>query len=353
MTAGERLAVHSALGWVDDLLAPAIGKAAEGAGRERPDVVVDIERSRAPFPVADWPHLGRDGRACDRAVALRDAATSGFDLLVEVADDDTVHVHVRWRPPQRTRLAGLLLRSRFRLLARAVLLQYPVLWRAQLRGRAPLHAPACEVAGRVLLLAGPSGVGKSTLVDRLLQEAGRATSDNLVVSDGFRAFGLVEPMRVSAAHPAPRAPRTTHGRVERSLPRRADVLVPEVLVVLRRLPAGSPSHVARCTPEEAVRTLVGSTYMAGELRRFWGWSAALAVGSGRGPAHPPVSTVASILADRLPAVTVALGSLDEVSLASLLPVIAPLAAPPADATPVGTADATPVGRRPSVVEVSA
>ena len=82
-----------------------------------------------------------------------------------------------------------MLRARARLLLRAVLLQYPALWRSQLRGRAPLHASVCGLGaadGPAVLLAGPGGVGKSTLVHGELLNGALATCDNLCVkATGF------------------------------------------------------------------------------------------------------------------------------------------------------------------------
>jgi hypothetical protein len=57
----------------------------------------------------------------------------------------------------------------------------------------------------------------------------------------------------------------------------------------------------------AARALVTSTYMAGELRRYWVFAAVLAAATGRGPAHPAVADTASRLTTRLPCWTVALG----------------------------------------------
>ena len=45
-------------------------------------------------------------------------------------------------------------------------------------------------------MRGPGGVGKSTLLAAELAGGGRATSDNLCVSDGREVWGLVEPLRL-------------------------------------------------------------------------------------------------------------------------------------------------------------
>ena len=58
---------------------------------------------------------------------------------------------------------------RFRALRGQVLLHYPVLWWACLQGRAPLHVSVVEVEGTVVVLAGPGGLGKTTLREALAQ----------------------------------------------------------------------------------------------------------------------------------------------------------------------------------------
>lgn len=51
------------------------------------------------------------------------------------------------------------------------------------RGLVPLHAAALEVGGRALLLAGDSGIGKSTLAAQLLKRGCRVLSDDVVALD--------------------------------------------------------------------------------------------------------------------------------------------------------------------------
>lgn len=315
------------VGWAGELLAPVLDECFPAAPGAAPDVVVEVERSRRPFGVASWAPLSREVRRATGAVAIRDAATSGFDLVVRIDDVDRVEVRARWRPPRRTRLASLLLRSRFHLLVRAILVQYPTLWRAALRGRAPLHAPACRAGSRVALLAGPGGVGKSTLIARQAAIGEGATSDNLAVGDGVRVWGVAEPLRIEPAAASRGGRRMPHGRTEQRLVGRVEVLTPELIVVLRRTPptTATPSplgdlapRVVSCSPADAAAAVTCGTYMAGELRRFWGLAAAVALGTGRGPGHPPVAAVAEALAQRLPAIAVALPSLDGIRLDRLL-----------------------------------
>lgn len=51
------------------------------------------------------------------------------------------------------------------------------------RGRICLHASAAEKDGRAFLIAGPSGVGKSTIVTALLERGYRMVSDDITVID--------------------------------------------------------------------------------------------------------------------------------------------------------------------------
>ena len=214
-----------------------------------------------------------------------------------------------------------MLRARARLLLRAVLLQYPALWRSQLRGRAPLHASVCGLGpaegsgGRTVMLAGPGGIGKSTLVHGELLTGAACTCDNLCVSDGQYAWGVVEPLRLPAEAHGGKGRRMPYGRREAAWPRRTDRMQPDRLVVLARgaKPAATPySHSL------AGSHLVAGTYMAGELRRYWAFAATLALGTGLGASHPAVQVTADTLSTRLPCLLVTLGDHPGAPLRELL-----------------------------------
>ncbi len=261
---GEVLHVQSELGWLTRLIAEALDGGQSGAEvGDPPTIDVVVERSRRPFPTAGWPHLTRDAQVWRGAVVVRDVCTSGFDVRVEPCGERLELVY-RWRPPPRTRAAGLALPSRFHLLARAALLQYPAMWWASRRGAAPLHAPALAHRGTGILLAGPSGVGKTTIVAGGAHLGAVATADNLVVSDGVTAWGVVEPVRAEGGA----GRRMAHGRRERALANRVPSVRPDRVVVLRRATPGEPASVVPCSAEEACRELVTGTFVAGELRRF-------------------------------------------------------------------------------------
>jgi hypothetical protein len=310
-TAGLQLAVRCEVDWVTERLQEgADGHLVEG-DPSAADLIVVVEASRSPFPTHGWRAVTRESWCRDAEVVVADVVTSGFDLRLTWNGAVPV-MTFRYRPPGQTRAAGLVLRSRARLLLRAALLQFPVLWAASMLGRAPAHATAVD-AGPTgpVLLAGASGAGKTTMVERSAAAGGRWVSDNLAVTDGRTVWGVVEPVR-SEHGDGPSAP---HGRRERRLEGRVDALDPAVVVILRRGPA---RRVTQIDPDSAARALVAGTYAAGELRRYWPLHAVLAIGSGAGPAHPAVQEAARSLALGLPCFTVELPPGDSTTPAGLL-----------------------------------
>jgi hypothetical protein len=278
---------------------------------------VTVERSSAAFDVTGWRVLTRDAWCRDGQVIIRNACSSGLDLQV-TAGESSLDVVARWRPSGRERAAAAVLRARARLLLRAVLLQYPALWRSQQRGRAPLHASVCGLGaagGRTVMLAGPGGIGKSTLVHGELLNGAACTCDNICVSDGQYAWGVVEPLRLPAEEHGGKGRRMPYGRREAAWPRRTVRLQPDRLVVLAR--GGQPA-TAPHSQSLAARHLVTGTYMAGELRRYWAFAATLALGTGLGDSHPPVQAIADTLSSRLPCLQVTLGDHPGAPLRELL-----------------------------------
>jgi hypothetical protein len=310
-SAGERLAIECSLPWVTDLIAE--GSPGE-VRRQASDVSVrvHVDASKSRFDTSGWELLTRGAWRRHGEVVVESVCTSGFDLHLECTPELATFTF-RWRPPARDRFAARLLRSRFHLLARAALTQYPALWWAGTRGRAPLHASACVAGESTPLVVAASGIGRSTLVLGELRRGGKATGDNLAVGDGTTVWGLVEPLRVEGGT----GRRMPHGRQEAPMPNRVDSLVPDCFVILER---GTSDRVSlsACSAEVAERALVTSTYMAGELRRFWSFAAVLAAGTGLGPAHPPVAQVASVYAAKLPSSLLALGRHESPSLSMLL-----------------------------------
>jgi hypothetical protein len=310
-TAGMRLSISCSLPWVAKL----VGEGS--AGELRPtqadgSVRILVEADQRPFDTDGWEPLTRGAWRRDGAVVVENACTAGFDLRLWSTPQQATFTY-RWRPPARDRAAARLLRSRFHLLARAVLIQYPALWWAGTMGRAPLHASVCTAGRSAPLLTAPSGIGRSTITLGELEAGGRATGDNLSVGDGTTVWGLVEPLRIEGAS----GRRMPHGRNEAPMPGRAEALTPDALVVLERDSSDEPSLVP-CSSETAARSLVTSTYIAGELRRYWSFAATLSAGTGLGPAHPPIAEVASVYAARLRCFALRFGSTPTVRLAQLL-----------------------------------
>jgi len=311
-TAGEHVTIDCALDWVADLIAESgAGELLEGR-TQGGTVHVRVDSERRPFEVRGFELFARGSWRRRGQVVLENACGSGFDLCATCTDDRANFVY-RWRPPAQQRAVATLLRSRFHLLTRAVLVQYPVLWWAGTRGRAPLHASALTAGAATPLLTCPSGVGRSTVVLREAADGGLSTGDNISVGDGEAMWGLVEPVRVEGGD----GRRMPHGRREAALPGRVHSLAPNAVVVLRREPSAGPALTA-CAPALAARSLVTSTYMAGELKRYWPFAATLAAATGLGPAVSPVSDVASAFAARLPSYTLSFSSSGGIRLGDML-----------------------------------
>jgi hypothetical protein len=311
-TAGERLAIECAVPWVAELLTEGSGGELTALGTADASVLVRVESERRAFETRGWRLLTRGAWERDGEVVIEDACTAGFDLHVRCTAERAEFTY-RWRPPARERAAAWILRSRFHLLARAVLMQYPVLWWAGSRGRAPLHASACVAGGSIALVTAPSGIGRSTVILEELRAGGVATGDNLTVGDGETVWGMVEPLRIQNGT----GRRMPHGRSEAQMVHRAERLMPDRLVVLERGRSHEPS-LAACDSDPAGRCLATSTYMAGELRRYWPFAATLSAGTGCGPVHPPVTDVASAFATGLPCFSLTLGRTPGTRLSDLL-----------------------------------
>lgn len=311
-TAGELLAFECDVPWLDELIIEGAAGEIKADGAGPVSVRIVVEKETTPFRTASWEPLTRGAWMDGRDVVVENVCTSGLDLLLQIRSERPTFTF-RWRPPARDRLLARLMRSRFHLLARAVLLQYPALWWAGTRGRVPLHASASATIGATTLLTAASGVGRSTLLAREVAHGGRATGDNLAVGDGTTVWGLVEPMRLENGS----GRRMPHGRQETAMADREQQLVPDTLVIMRRADS-EYAAVAPVNSALAARALTTSTYMAGELRRYWALAATLAAGSNAGPAHPAIEETSSIFASRLPCFTLTLGRKAGPGLAELL-----------------------------------
>jgi hypothetical protein len=310
LQAGQRLSVDCPVTWLADLLTEACPDAWQPTNGQSADielVVTDSDLSTTD----GWEPVTRGAFRRAGVVVLRNACGSGFDLRVRAGE--RLRVEASWRPPRRDRLAAWVLHSRFHLLVRATLVQYPAMWWAGRLGQAPLHAAAVALGEAVPLLAGPGGIGRSTLLLGGLADGGQACADNLCVSDGRWVHGLVEPVRVEGGQ----GRRMPHGRRELALPSRVPSLAPDRLILLRRDDRQHPM-VRPLDPVRACDMTVAGTYMAGELRRYWAFAATLALGTGVGSAHPPLGSVAWALAKRLPCWEIILGNKPSLGLRDLL-----------------------------------
>lgn len=331
-TAGERIELSCGRRWLSAVLEEGAAGELVPAAPGPVTVRVTVEDTSEAFDNSGWEPLTRGAWRSSSGVIIQDACSSGLDVLVNT-DGDALEMRARWRPSAAVRAADMVLRSRSRLLLREVLLQYPALWWAGRRGRVPLHASVCTLgrddAERTVIIAGPGGVGKSTLIQSELAAGARGTCDNLCTSDGHIAWGVVEPMRVqvdSRLAVASGGRRMPHGRRETRWPSRIASLTPDLLVVLRRGNADIPV-VRPLRPEQAARVLVTGTYMAGELRRYWQFASTLALGTGVGTAHAALGAVAGALAARLSCWEVVLARTPGARLAALLDGIEPVVEP--------------------------
>jgi hypothetical protein len=310
-TAGGRLAISCAIPWIGERIREGADDELTPGSDAGATVRVSVEAEHSSFPTTGWTPITRDAWARDGAVVIRDVATSGFDLRVRVRAGVPTFTF-RWRPPPRTRAAAAVLQSRARLLTRAVLVQYPPLWAASLSGLVPLHAGAVSAGSAgVALLTGASGAGKTSLVTNELAHGGCTVADNLTTTDGRSLWGVVEPIRRVGG----RGRRAPHGRRESHLSARVPRLEPDVIVVVHR---GERTSVRHSSAGQAARSLVASTYAAGELRRYWAIHAVLAMGTGLGPAHPDVSATAELVTADRPCVDVTLADPADTRLADLL-----------------------------------
>jgi hypothetical protein len=296
-TAGESLALASEIEGIGEVLSRCV---LPTDGTEPASIAIRIDADRRPFPTDGWNVVTSSTVERDGAVVIRDVCTSGFDAEIRTRPSSVEFVFRRSQL-SRNRLLNAAMRARARLLLRAALIQYPAIWLAGTRDRAPLHAAVLRAGGENLLVVGPSGVGKSTLVALEAASGGDVVSDNLCVSDGETAWGVVEPLRIAGGA----GPRTSRGRREHAVPNRLPELVPDRIVLLRRSGEAAP-RMRSCSPADAARALIASSYAAGELRRFWPFAATLSLATSVGNPHPPVREVAEMLAGRCPCVELTL-----------------------------------------------
>ena len=322
-SAGMVVEVEADGSWAELALEACAGQEMSAGTSAAGDVRIRIETGRTePLARHDTLRpLTRGAWSDGSTVVMADACGSGLDLAL-VPHADHLEVIASPRPSWRHRVLGVAAPDRRVLLHRAAALQYPALWWAGVMGRVPLHASAATVRGCALVFAGPGGVGKSTLLATVDPATDVRVSDNLCVSDGREVHGVLEPARRDAGS----GRRMPHGRREGPWSRLGESLEPRAIVVLRRgQQAAAAPELRRIQPASAARELVGGTYAAGELRRYWSFAATVGLGTGLGPVHPPVAAVCDELAARTSAFELHLPSPPSLSLRDVVDLVEALA----------------------------
>jgi hypothetical protein len=215
--------------------------------------------------------------------------------------DERLDLHACLAPDRREQLLRRLRPQRLPQQLLYLLGIYPSAWVARRRdGAALLHASAVELEGRGLLVAGPGGVGKSSLAAAALALGGRLVSDNLVLATAQRVRGWREPVRLAGGADDPASGLTDvggngwHGRRDHLLA--ADRWVPSVrpaLVLLPQLADRAAVHPEEDAVPWAERLLALGA-LAGELTRWRAFTAALDSLDAR-PVADPRDTLTTLL----------------------------------------------------------
>lgn len=139
-------------------------------------------------------------------------------------------------------------------------------------GRVVLHAAAVELRGRVLVILGASGAGKTTLAATLCAMGGRLLGDELcalawrdghpVVLPGSTLLALAPEAIVLAGLEQPEKAVVRHGRVLTPVPGCRDVLPPDAICLLDWAAEGEV-EVTSLAPPSAFQALIAARYQPG------------------------------------------------------------------------------------------
>lgn len=310
-SAGQRVVIASGPTALANRLQAASGHSGwHGTLTGHCDVRIELEADRHVFSHAGMVPVTRGAWTDGTGSVLFDSVGgSGHSQRWSIGANGPVVTRSRWHPSMAQAAAAELLRRRQHALEAEVLLHYPTLWSAARHGLAPLHVSVLRVDDVVVVLAGPGGLGKSTMVSVELAHGAVALCDNLAVTDGVALHGLAEPLRVERGTPVPaqrRTGRAMHGRQSYDWGPRPAAMVPDVLVVVRRGHSDTPT-LRQTTSDVAARSLTAGTFTAGELTRFWPLSATLALATEDQQVLPAVEEAATRLAERLPCFELELG----------------------------------------------
>lgn len=163
------------------------------------------------------------------------------------------------------------------------LVYYPAMWWHETQtGAHPLHAAAVAGERGALVLAGPSGVGKSTLTVALTVAGGIPLSETFVLHRGREVIAVPEPVLLDAwsrvwlgeaVEALDRAPgRFVFDRQGYHVGQPAQQAPAVALVLPRR---GTPVGAAVITAAEAQRRISGGHQLIKDMRRYWAFAAAL------------------------------------------------------------------------------
>jgi len=166
------------------------------------------------------------------------------------------------------------------------LVYYPCFWWLERqRDLHPIHAAGVELDGRVVLLAGPSGVGKSTLSTGLAALPGaRLLSDTFILHKGTTARPVCEPLLLDrfsrewigagAERLQPIDWRYCLGRDGFHWPREHQSGGGEVKLLLFPHRAARPG-LRRVEPQAAHARISSGDFIINDLRRYWAFAAVL------------------------------------------------------------------------------
>lgn len=305
---GETVEVDCEPAWVRRLIGRTVGLAAPATAP--PTVRLRVQSSRAPFGVDGLRQVTGNAWSDGARTVLVDAGGTGFDLTVLTGD--ILEVVARYRPRPAVRLANLAADVRAR--QARLLVHYPVLWRAGVRGRVPLLAAVVRGAAGTPMLVGPAEVGRSRMVSTAMG-TGPVTSTNLCVADDERCFGLAEahPGADTGGRHTPAATGMRRRPVTATATRAAE-LEPDRVVVVEQ---ARWTKIEELRSDAAARALITATYAAPELTDYWAFAATLALATGQGPAHPGITDIARGHVRRLPCLRIGLRRGGRMSMSEL------------------------------------
>jgi len=182
----------------------------------------------------------------------------------------------------RSRIDGLR-RRRFTTLL-YYLIYYPCWWwLEQTQDLHPIHAAGARTDSAVILLAGASGVGKSTLAVALASQPGaRLLSDSFVLHSGADVFAVREPVLLDGWS---RRWLGTHGDELQTIDWRYGLNRSGYLLPAKRLAAGGRAglllfprrapqgYVRRISSEQAHQHMSAADFIINDLRRYWAFAA--------------------------------------------------------------------------------